>query len=133
MSAASRSATADGASVPTRVQQAQSKPRKHLMTPGAARPAPRPNGMSTAQVQKWVATVLVVVVLGHLAEALVIFALMATKDHPASRIGLLVIAGLVGLLAAGGVRAIHERRLLSSWLLLGLSPTAVGAYLGYWA
>jgi hypothetical protein len=40
---------------------------------------------------------------------------------------------LVGLLAAGGVRAIHERRLLSSWLLLGLSPTAVGAYLGYWA
>jgi hypothetical protein len=89
--------------------------------------------MSTAQVQKWVATVLVVVVLGHLAEALVIFALMATKDHPASRIGLLVIAGLVGLLAAGGVRAIHERRLLSSWLLLGLSPTAVGAYLGYWA
>ena len=57
---------------------------------------PRPNSMSTVQVQKWVLTVLVVVVLGHLAEALVIFALMASEDHPASRIGLLVIAGLVG-------------------------------------
>jgi len=89
--------------------------------------------MSTMQVQKWVVTVLVVVVVGHLAEALVIFALMASEDHPASRLGLLVIAGVVGLLAAGGVRAIHGRRLPSSWLLLGLLPAAVGAYLGYWA
>jgi len=89
--------------------------------------------MSTEQVQKWVATALVVVVVGHFAEALVIFALMASEDHPASRIGLLIIAGVVGLLAAGGVRAIHGRRLLSSWLLLGLVPAATGAYLGYWA
>ena len=89
--------------------------------------------MSTVQVQKWVLTVLVVVILGHLAEALVIFALIAAEDHPASRIGLLVIAGVVGLLAAGGVRAIHGRRPLSSWLLLGLLPAATGAYLEYLA
>lgn len=113
-------------------QPTAQRPRKHLMTPGAPRPVPRPNSMSTVQVQKWVLTVLVVVVLGHLAEALVIFALMASEDHPASRIGLLVIAGLVGLLAAGGIRAIHQRRLLSSWLLLGLVPAAIGTYLGFW-
>ncbi|HEX5086379.1 MAG TPA: hypothetical protein VFV89_01130 [Nocardioides sp.] len=89
--------------------------------------------MSTEQVQKWVITVLVVVVLGHLAEALVLFALMASDGHPASRIGLLIIAGVVGLLAAGGVRAIHRRRIPSLWLLLGLLPAAIGAYLGYWA
>ena len=40
--------------------------------------------MSTVQVQKWVATVLTVVILGHLAEALVIFALISPADHPAS-------------------------------------------------
>jgi hypothetical protein len=114
-------------------QPAAPKPRKHLMVPGAPRPAPRPNAMSTEQVQKWVVTVLVVVVVGHLAEALVIFALMAPQDHPASRIGLLIIAGVVGLLGAGGVRAVHRRRPLSTWLLLGLLPAASGVYLGYWA
>jgi hypothetical protein len=89
--------------------------------------------MSTTQVQRWVITVLVVVVVGHLAEALVIFALIAPADRPASRIGLLVIAGVVGLLAAGGVRAIHRRRLPSLWLLIGLAPALVGVYLGYWS
>lgn len=109
------------------------KRRKHLMTPGAPRPPSRSNSMSTAQVQKWVLTVLAVVILGHLAEALVIFALIAPQDHPASRIGLLVIAGAVGVIAAAVVRAIHQRHLLSSWLLLGLLPAAVGVYLGYWS
>ena len=107
------------------------KQRKHLMTPGQPRPPSRPSSMSTAQVQKWVVTVLTIAVLGHLAEALVIFALMAPEDHPSSRIGLLVIAGVVGLLAAGGVRAIHRRRIPSLWLLLGLTPAVVGAYLAY--
>lgn len=87
--------------------------------------------MSTEQVQKWVITVLTVVVLGHLAEALVIFALISPDDHPASRIGLLIIAGIVGLLAAVGVRAVHRRRILSPWLLLGLVPAGVGVYLGF--
>ena len=118
--------------LPNDGQLAAPKPRKHLMTPGAPRPAPRPNAMSTVQVQKWVVTVLLVVVVGHLAEALVIFALMAPKDHPASRIGLLIIASVVGLLGAGGVRAVHGRRLVSPWLLLGLIPAATGVYLGYW-
>ena len=77
-------------------------------------------------------TVLAVAVLGHLAEVLVIFALMSPADHPASRIGLLVIAAVVGIIAAGGVRAIHQRRPLSSWLLIGLLPALVGVYLGFW-
>lgn len=89
--------------------------------------------MSTTQVQKWVSTTLAVVLGGHLAEAMVIFALMTSRDYPATRIGLLVIAGIVGLLTAGGVRAIHQRRLLSGWLLLGLLPAATGVYLGWWA
>ena len=87
--------------------------------------------MSTAQVQRWVATVLTVVVLGHRAEALVIFALISPADHPASRVGLLIIAGLVGLIAAGGVRAIHRRRIPSFWLLLGLVPAGLGVYLAF--
>jgi len=103
------------------------------MTPGEPRPAARPNAMSTEQVQRWVVTALAVVLVGHLAEALVIFALITPADHPASRIGLLIIGGVVGLLGAGGVRAVHRRRLLSPWLLLGLLPAATGVYFGYWA
>jgi len=87
--------------------------------------------MSTAQVQKWVATVLTAAILGHLAEGLVLFALMVPRDRPSSSIGLLIIAGVVGLLAAGGVRAIHQRRILSLWLLIGLTPAAVGCYLAF--
>ena len=102
------------------------------MVPGEPRPPARHNSMSTVQVQKWVATVLTVVVLGHLAEALVIFALISPADHPASRIGLLIIAGVVGLITAAGVRAIHARHLVSLWLLVGLFPAGVGVYLGYY-
>lgn len=48
---------------------------------------------------------------------------------PASRIGLLVIAGVMGVLAAVAASAIHQRRPQVPWLLLGLAPAAVGVHL----
>lgn len=85
--------------------------------------------MSTAQVQKWVLTVLDVTIIGHLSGGMVVAALVVPEDRPVPRIGLLVIAGLIGMIAAAVVRGIHQRRLLSFWLLLGLLPALVGAYL----
>ena len=111
---------------------AQPKPRKHLMTPGVPRPRPQAS-MSTAQVQKWVLTVLATVTIGHLSGGMVLAALAVSEDRLVPRIGLLVIAGLIGLIAAGAVRAIHQRPLATPWLLPGLLPALVGAYLGFWA
>ena len=105
--------------------------RKHLMVPGQPRPPSRPGAMSTPQVQRWIYTVLTVALVGHLAEALVLFALAVPDGHRSSTIGLLVIAGVVGLLAAAGVRAIHHRRLMSSWLLVGWGPAAAGTLVAY--
>lgn len=102
------------------------------MTPGVPRPQ-RQSSMSTAQVQKWVLTVLATVTIGHLSGGMVVAALAVPADRPVPRIGLLVIGALIGLLAAGAVRAIHRLPIPSPWLAVGLLPALVGAYLGFWA
>jgi hypothetical protein len=126
--AAPRTTGADATAFPA----APPRPRKHLMTPGVPRPQ-RASSMSTATVQKWVLTVLGVVTVGHLSAGMVVAALAVPADRPVPRIGLLVIGGLIGLIAAGGVRAIHRLRIPSPWLAVGLVPALVGAYLGFWA
>lgn len=111
------------------------KPRRHLMTPGVPRPAPRRtsrSNMSTAQVQKWVLTVLAGVTIGHLSAGIVVAALAIPEDKTVPRIGLLVIGGLIGILAAVAIRAIHQKPPVSLWLLGGTVPALVGAYLGFW-
>jgi hypothetical protein len=42
-----------------------------------------------------------------------------------------VIAGMFGLFAVAAALAIHKRRLLTGWLVVGLVPTVVGLYLGF--
>lgn len=100
------------------------------MTPGAPRPR-NPEPMSISEVQKWVLSTLAVVTIGHLAAGLVVAALFMDESRPDSRIGLLVIAGLFGVIAAVTARVIHQKRPLSLWLLLGFVPTVVGAYLAF--
>jgi len=107
------------------------KPQKHLMTPGVPRPPSRGKSMSTAQVQKWVTSVLAASLIGHFAGGIVVGALSVPRGS--SRIGLLVIAGILGLIAVGAFRILHQWRILSPWLLLGLLPASVGVYLGFWA
>jgi hypothetical protein len=107
------------------------RPRKHLMTPGQPRPPTGPNTMSTAQVQRWVTSVLIVAVVGHFAEALAVFALLVPEQPSSPRVGLLILAGITGVLTIGGVRIVHQRRMLSPWLILGLAPAAVSTYLAY--
>lgn len=101
------------------------------MTPGSPRPQNR-DSMSLGQVQKWVLSTLAVVTIGHLAAGLVVAAVFIDESRLDSRIGLLVIAGLFGVIAVLTARVIHQKRLLSPWLLLGFLPTVVGAYLAFW-
>lgn len=101
------------------------------MTPGSPR-RQNPEPMSLSEVQKWVLSTLAVVTIEHLAAGLVIAALFMDESRLDSRIGLLVIAGLFGVIAVVTARVIHQKRLLSPWLLLGFLPTVVGAYLAFW-
>jgi vacuolar-type H+-ATPase subunit I/STV1 len=100
--------------------------RKHLMTPGRPRPQ-RPDSMSVTSVQRWVMSVLVTTTILHLSAGLVVAAYFSRR--PDSRIGLLVISGLFGLLAFEAALLIHQHRPVSFWLLPGLLPALVGAYL----
>jgi hypothetical protein len=77
-------------------------------------------------VQRWVATVLTVTIVFHLAGGLAFAAYYVDPGVPASRIGLLVIAAVMGCLAIGAVSAIHQRRLVTPWLALGLTPSLLG-------
>jgi hypothetical protein len=107
----------------------QSRPpavRKHLMTPGQPRPQQRYN-TSLSSVQRWVMSTLVATTILHLAVGVVVAAYFA--DRLDSQIGLLVISALFGLIAFAAALLIHKRSPLSLWLLPGLLPALVGAYL----
>lgn len=100
--------------------------RKHLMTPGAPRPQ-NAEPMSLGRVQRWVLSTLAATTIMHMAIGLVVAA--AFSERLDAKIGLLVIGAAFGLVAMATALIIHRHRLLSAWLLLGLVPSAVGAWL----
>ncbi len=87
--------------------------------------------MSLEPVQKWVLSVLAATTIAHLAAGLVIAAMYVDDDRPSAQIGLNVVAAAFGVLAVLAFRAIHQKRLLSPWLLLGLIPLVVGLWLTF--
>jgi hypothetical protein len=101
--------------------------RKHLMTPGQPRPQQRRDSMSLGSVQKWVMSVLITTTILHLSAGVVVAAYFS--DKVVSQVGLLVISGLFGLIAFEAALLVHRRRPVSLWLLPGLLPALVGAYL----
>ncbi|HET6652772.1 MAG TPA: hypothetical protein VFH10_09040 [Nocardioides sp.] len=98
--------------------------RKHLMTPGAPR-RQNPERMSLSRVQRWVLSSLAATTILHLSIGLVVAA--AFSDRLDAQIGLLVIGAAFGVIAFVAALIIHQHRLLSPWLLLGVVPSLVGA------
>jgi hypothetical protein len=84
------------------------------------------------KVQQWVLSSLVLVTVEHLAAGLVIVAALMDSARRGDRIGLLVNAGVFGTLGVVAFRLIHRKRWLSPWLLIGCTPSLVGAYLIFW-
>lgn len=101
------------------------------MVPGSPRPQSR-YSTSAEQVQKWVLSSLAVVTLGHLSAGIVVAALFAPADRVDARVGLLVIAGIFGMLGVVAVLLIHKKRPVSPWLAVGSLPAVVGACLMSW-
>lgn len=115
---------------PTVRSATRPRPRRHLMDPNNPRP-PQRYSMSLSRVQIWVLSTLAVTTILHLSAGLIAAALFA--DRPDSRIGLLVIGGLFGVVAVAAGLAIHRKSLVSWWLLLGWIPAAIGAYVAFWS
>lgn len=118
-------------SVPPRRQE---KGRGHLLDMNAPRRVvadPEKDERDLARVQKWVMSVLAVTTIFHLTIGLVVAAVMLDDTPDSSKIGLNVIAGIFGAIAVATGLAIHGRKILSPWLLLGVVPTAVGLWLTF--
>ena len=80
----------------------------HLMDPANPRPAPRA-GWRWAPVQRWVMSVLAVTTIGHFAAGLVLAAVFMDGADQVARVGLVVIAGVVGVLGVAAGFLIHQR------------------------
>lgn len=118
-------------SVPARRQE---KGRGHLLDLDAPRRViqdPEKDARDLARVQRWVMSTLAVTTILHLVVGLVVAAVMLDDAPDTSKIGLTVIAGIFGSMAVATGLAIHGKRIVSPWLLLGVVPTAVGLWLTF--
>jgi hypothetical protein len=85
--------------------------------------------MSMGAVQRWVMSVLAVTTIGHFAAGLVIAAVYMDSRPTSARVGIDLIAAVVGVLGVAAGFLIHQKSALTPWLLVGLLPAVVGLYL----
>ena len=105
----------------------QPRRARHLMDP--ANPVRTVNDKSLSRVQQWVASVLAIFTVAHLAVGMVIGAVVIDPAYQSSRVGLCIIAAAFGVLGLAGGFLIHRRSPFTPWLLLGLLPALVGLWL----
>ena len=105
---------------------------RHLLDPNDLHRSHRTSQSSTeslTNVQRWVMSVLAATTILHFAGGLVVAAVFMDESRLGARIGLIVIAAFIGMLAIATGRLIHAKSPLTPWLLLGLIPAAVGLWL----
>lgn len=104
---------------------------RHLIDPTAPRPvatgAAR-GGMSLSSVQRWVMSTLAVSTVLHLVAGIVIAAAFLEDPGAGAQVGLLVIAGVMGVLGVAAGFLIHQRSPVTPWVLLGVLPAVAGAF-----
>lgn len=88
--------------------------------------------MDVVRVQRWVASALLLTTMTLFASGLALLSL-SVEDRGGSRVGLMVIAAVVGVGAMVGVRVINQKSWLTPWLVLGLLPASVAVYVAFWA
>jgi len=110
------------------VAAVRKRPR-HLMDPANPRPpATHGRAMSLSQVQMWVMSVLAVTTILHFAAGLIAAAFYVGEERRDAQIGLLAIAGVVGIFSVLIGAAIHRKPLLGWWVALGPVPALAGAF-----
>jgi hypothetical protein len=101
------------------------------MVPGQPRPAPY-RSTSITTVQRWVLSSLAFATIEHMAAGVVIAAVFTDATKPGTRIGLLAVAGGFATVAVSAALLIHQKRLLSPWLMLAAVPPLAGAHFCFW-
>jgi hypothetical protein len=113
--------------------QREKKRPRHLMDPNnprrEIRKASDSGPMHLEPVQKWVLSALAFTTIIHLSVGIVIAAVYIDEDRTSARVGLNVIAAAFGVIAIAVFRAIHQKKFVSPWLLLGVIPGVVGLVL----
>jgi hypothetical protein len=71
---------------------------------------------------------LAVTTIGHFAAGLVVAAVFMDGSEQVARVGLVVIAGAVGVLGVAAGFLIHQKSAFTPWLVLGLIPAAIGMF-----
>lgn len=108
----------------------RSRKARHLIDFDAPPKPPDPNAAARLQrVQHWVMSVLAVSVALHLAIGCIIAAMTLDDATRTAEIGLNVMAGVFSIIGVALGLAIHGRRVLSPWLLLGVLPALAGVWL----
>lgn len=103
--------------------------RRHLMNPANPQPRYQSTSTSLTRVQQWVMSTLAASLILHLAAGLMIGAAVMGEDRKDARIGLVIIAGILGFLAVVAALAIHKAKFPNWWLLVGPVPGLVGAWI----
>ncbi|MGH3333689.1 MAG: hypothetical protein ACRDPJ_20520 [Nocardioidaceae bacterium] len=88
--------------------------------------------MDVVRVQRWVMSALLLTTMALFASGLALMSLYV-ENRGGSRVGLMVIAGVVGVGAMVGVRLLNQKSWLTPWLTLGLAPALGAAYVAFWA
>jgi hypothetical protein len=85
------------------------------------------SSMSLTRVQQWVASVVILIVgMGIAAPMAAISPFIEEGDGaPGASVGIWIMSGLWGVATMAAVLVVHQHRLLSTWLLLGLLPAAI--------
>lgn len=96
------------------------------MTQVIRRRTPRPMNIET--VQRWVVSAILFHVGSVPAVTLAVYSIGVAADDFGKGVGLWLMSGVIGVLTAVGILAIHRRNPLSAWLLPGILPTAVTGF-----
>jgi hypothetical protein len=84
--------------------------------------------MKIETVQRWVSAVILIHVGGSPAVALAAYSPHLENTKHSAGVGLWVMSGVIGLATTAGVLLIHQRSLLSPWLILGALPMIISAF-----
>ena len=98
------------------------------MDPEDLRPRTSSESVALTRVQQWVMSTLVASLILHLAAGLVVGAYMLDDNRLDARIGLVVIAGILGFLAVVAALVIHRHKMPTWWLLVGVLPALAAAW-----
>ena len=104
---------------------------RHLLDPSDVHGSHRSSQSSReslTNVQRWVMSVLAATTILHFAAGLVVAAVFMDESRLGARVGLNIIAAIIGLIAVATARLIHAKSPFTPWLLLGLLPALVGLW-----